>query len=446
MMKNRIVILGAGESGTGAAVLARKKGFEVFISDKGKIAKKYKTVLQKHGIEWEEEKHTEKKILNAGEVIKSPGISPKTELMKKIKSKKIPVISEIEFALRYTKAKTIGITGTNGKTTTTLLTHHILKKAGIDVCLAGNVGKSLAMQLAKRDYEYCVIELSSFQLDDMYDSRINIAVLLNITEDHLDRYDYDMKKYIASKFRIARNQKEDDAFIYCLDDKITAAETAKKKLRAQLFPFSIREKKIPGAYLEHKKLNLNINNQTFTMSIHELALQGKHNIYNTMAAGIVGRLLDLRKETIRESLSDFQNVEHRLEKVARVHGIEFINDSKATNINSAWYALESMNTPVIWIVGGIDKGNDYNIVMDLVRKKVKAIVCLGIDNKKIHKAFKGVVENIIDTQTAQDAVKAAYRLGKKGDTVLLSPACASFDLFENYEDRGWQFKKAVRQL
>jgi UDP-N-acetylmuramoylalanine--D-glutamate ligase len=356
------------------------------------------------------------------------------------------MVSEIEFALRYTKAKIIGITRTNGKTTTTMLTYHILKKAGVDVCLAGNVGKSLALQLAERDFEYCVLELSNFQLDDMYHSRVNIAVLLNITEDHLDSYDYKMQRYIESKFRITQNQQPDDAFIYCYDDELIAAEVAKKKLPAQLFPFSIREKKEPGAYLENENINLTINNQTFIMSIHELALQGKHNIYNTMAAGIVGRLLDLRKESIRESLSDFQNVEHRLERVSKVHGIEFINDSKATNINSAWYALESINTPIIWIVGGVDKGNNYEMVMDLVRLKVKAIVCLGVDNKKIHETFKNIVEIIVDTTSASEAVKASYRLGKKGDTVLLAPACASFDLFENYEDRGRQFKKAVQQL
>jgi len=445
-MKSRIVILGAGESGTGAAVLALKKGFDVFVSDKGKIQQKYKDILNHHAIKWEEEKHTEELILNASEVIKSPGIPEKIPLIKKLRNQKTPVISEIEFALRYTKAKIIGITGTNGKTTTTLLTYHILKRAGLDVCVAGNVGKSLALQLAERDYKYCVLELSSFQLDNMYDSRINMAVLTNITEDHLDRYDYNMRNYIDSKFRILQNQQKDDAFIYCSDDEIIAAEVVKKKLPAHLFPFSIREKKEPGAYLENENINLTINNQTFTMSIHELALQGKHNIYNTMAAAIVGRLLDLRKDSIRESLSDFQNVEHRLEKVSKIHGIEFINDSKATNINSAWYALESMTTPVIWIVGGVDKGNNYEMVMDLVRLKVKAIVCLGIDNKKIHAAFENVVQTIIDTKSAQEAVKTAYRLGKKGDTVLLAPACASFDLFENYEDRGRQFKKAVQQL
>ncbi len=446
-MKKRIVILGAGESGTGAAVLAQKKGFDVFVSDKGKIQQKYKDILDAKKIAWEEEKHTKKLILNATEVIKSPGIPEKAPLIKELRKKKTPVISEIEFALRYTKAKIIGITGTNGKTTTTLLTHHILKKAGTDVCLAGNVGKSLAMQVAERDYEYCVLELSSFQLDDMYDSRINYAVLLNITPDHFDRYDYKMQNYVDSKFRIVQNQRKTDAFIYCDDDEIITTEVAKKKLPARLFPFTIRGNVQQGACIENNNLVIKTNNQTtFTMSIHELALQGKHNIYNTMAAGIVGRILDLRKESIRESLSDFQNVEHRLEKVGKVHGIDFINDSKATNINSAWYALESMNTPVIWIVGGIDKGNNYNMVMDLVRQKVRAIICLGVDNKKIHKAFEGVVQTIVDTKSAQEAVKNAYRLGKKGDTVLLSPACASFDLFENYEDRGWQFKKAVRQL
>lgn len=443
-MAERLVILGGGESGAGAAYLGQKKGFEIFLSDKGNMKEKYAQNLTEWGVEFETGKHSEEKILNADLVVKSPGIPDAAPLVQTLRGKGIPVISEIEFGLQYTNAKTIGITGTNGKTTTTLLTHHMLTKGGLNAGLAGNVGKSLAWQVADTEFDYLVLELSSFQLDGMFNSRINIAVLLNITPDHLDRYG-SMDKYIASKLRITQNQTEDDAFIYWNEDpNITSVLT--EKMRGKRYPFTLSGTVAEGAYIANENLNINLNNSNLTMSIHELALQGKHNSYNSMAAGIVGRLLELRKETVRESLSDFSAVEHRLESVGKVQGIEFINDSKATNINSTWYALECMNQPVIWIVGGVDKGNDYSMVEDLVRAKVKAIICLGTDNEKIHRAFEGIVETIVDTQSAEEAVKTSYYLGKKGDAVLLSPACASFDLFENYEDRGRKFKTAVRSL
>ncbi|MCW3070238.1 MAG: UDP-N-acetylmuramoylalanine--D-glutamate ligase [Bacteroidetes bacterium] len=444
----RLVILGGGESGVGTAVLAQKNGYEVFLSDKGKLKDKYKEVLLKYGIEWEEEKHTEALVLNADEVVKSPGIPDKAELVKALHAKGIPVISEIEFAGRYTKAKKICITGSNGKTTTTLLTYHMLKKAGLNVGLGGNVGKSFAMQVAENDFDYYVLELSSFQLDGMYEFKADIAVLLNITPDHLDRYDYKLENYADSKFRIINNQTADDAFIYCIDDEVTMSTITKKKVSAKQYPFSIKKELETGAYLkDNNQLIINTNNTNpLFMTIQELALQGKHNIYNSMAAGVTGKLVDIRKETIRESLSDFHNIDHRLEIVGNVHGIEFINDSKATNVNSTWYALESMNNPVILILGGVDKGNDYSMLNELVKEKVKAIICLGTDNKKIMKAFGGMVDTILEAKSAKEAVAQAYKLGKKGDTVLLSPACASFDMFENYEDRGTQFKQAVRAL
>jgi UDP-N-acetylmuramoylalanine--D-glutamate ligase len=444
----RLVILGGGESGVGTAVLAQKKGFDVFLSDKGKLKDKYKDVLSKYGIKWEEEQHTEALILNADEVVKSPGIPDKSVLVKALRKKNIPVISEIEFAGRYTKAKKICITGSNGKTTTTLLTYHMFKKAGLNVGLGGNVGKSFAMQVAENDFDYYILELSSFQLDGMVDFKAEIAVLLNITPDHLDRYDYKLENYADSKFRIIQNQTEADAFIYCIDDPITAKEIKKKTIKAKQYPFSIKQKVEQGAYLnENNQLTINTNNTNpLFMTLQELALQGKHNIYNSMAAGVTGKLVEIRKEIIRESLSDFHNIDHRLEVVGNVHGIEFINDSKATNVNSTWYALESMNNPVILILGGVDKGNDYSMLNDLVKEKVKAIICLGADNKKIIKAFGGMVETVLEAKSAKEAVAQAYKLGKKGDTVLLSPACASFDLFENYEDRGTQFKQAVRAL
>ena len=444
----RLVILGGGESGVGAAVLGMKKGFDVFLSDKGKLKDKYKDVLSKYKIKWEEGKHTEEMILNADEVVKSPGIPDSSGLIKALHKKGIKVISEIEFAGRYTKAKIICITGSNGKTTTTLLTYHILKKAGLNVGLAGNVGQSFAMQVAENDFDYYVIELSSFQLDGMFEFRADIAILLNITPDHLDRYDLKMEKYADSKFRITQNQTKDDAFIYCVDDPVTMNMIEGKKIKAKQYPFSIKQKVERGAFLkENKQIIINTNNKNkLSMTIQELALQGKHNIYNSMAAGVASKLVDVRKETIRESLTDFHNIDHRLELVGNVHGIEFINDSKATNVNSTWYALESMENPVILILGGVDKGNDYSILKDLVKEKVKAIICLGADNKKIIKAFKGMVETIVEAHSAQEAVAQGYKIGKKGDTVLLSPGCASFDLFENYEDRGTQFKQAVRAL
>jgi UDP-N-acetylmuramoylalanine--D-glutamate ligase len=443
---HKIAILGAGESGVGSAVLAVKQGFDVLLSDMGTIKEKYKKTLLDYGIKFEENKHDEAWILSANEVIKSPGIPDKAPLIKKLYAQGTPVISEIEFAARYTNATLIGITGTNGKTTTTLLTYHTLVKAGLNVGLAGNIGKSFALQVAENDFDYYVLELSSFQLDGMFKVRLNIAVLLNITPDHLDRYNYELQNYIDSKFRVIQNQTAEDYFIFCADDAMLMPQFEKFKTQAKLLPFSLNQNFSEGAYIQNENLIINHNHNIFSMSIHDLALQGKHNQYNSMAAGLSARVLEVRKEIIRESLEDFVNVEHRLEFVAKVHGIEFINDSKATNVNSTWYALESMNNPVVWIVGGQDKGNDYGMLMNLVKDKVKAIVCLGKDNSKIHKAFEGTIALIEEAATAEEAVKKAYRLGKKGDIVLLSPACASFDLFENYEDRGHQFKQAVRSL
>jgi UDP-N-acetylmuramoylalanine--D-glutamate ligase len=448
-LSKRIVILGSGESGVGSAVLAKKKGFDVFVSDKSMIKEKYKQQLIEETILFEEGVHTEEKILNAHEVIKSPGIPDKAELVVKLRARNIPVISEIEFAGRYTNAKKICITGSNGKTTTTLLTYHILKKAGYNVGLGGNVGQSFAMQVARENFDYYVLELSSFQLDGMYDFTADIAVLLNITPDHLDRYDYKFENYVASKFRITQNQTDKQAFIYCADDEVINAYMRAHTIAAERIPFSIK-KPIdgPGAFLTENQLTLNYKptQQPLIMTIEELALQGKHNVYNSMAASLASKIVEVRKEIIRESLQDFQNIEHRLEFVASINGIEFINDSKATNVNSTWYALESMEKPVVWICGGQDKGNDYNELTELVKARVKAIICLGKDNRKIVAAFKDIVEMIVETDSAADAVAASYKIGKKGDVVLLSPACASFDLFQNYEDRGMQFKTAVRRL
>lgn len=448
-MNKRIVILGSGESGIGSAILAQAKGFSVFVSDKGLIKEKYKKELISNNISFEEGMHTEDLILNASEIIKSPGIPDKVEIIKKAKEKNIPVISEIEFAGRYTRAKTICITGSNGKTTTTMLTYHILQKAGYNVGLGGNVGKSFAYQVAKENYDYYVLELSSFQLDGMFDFKADVAVLLNITPDHLDRYEYKFENYVASKFRITQNQSKEDAFVYCADD-VTMAEYMKEhSFEAQLIPFSIKKKiEGNGAFLIENEITLNYNNNSkpLIMTLEQLALAGKHNVYNSMAASLAARIVDIRKDIIRESLEDFVNVEHRLEFVASINGIEFINDSKATNINSTWYALESMQKPTVLILGGQDKGNNYDELIDLVKEKVKAIVCLGVDNKKIIKAFKGSVETIMEAGSAAEAVAMCYKLATKGDAVLLSPACASFDLFENYEDRGVQFKSAVRGL
>lgn len=438
--------MGAAESGVGAAILAQKQGYDVFVSDLSRIADNYKTHLTERNIQFEEGCHTDSLILNADEVVKSPGIPDKAAVIKKIKSANINIVSEIEFASRFTNAKMIAITGTNGKSTTTLLTYHILKKAGVNVGLAGNIGKSFAWQVAEENFDHYVLELSSFQLDDMYTFKADIAVLLNITPDHLDRYEYSIQNYIDAKFRIIQNQTAEDAFIYCFDDAVVKTEVLKRNPLATCYPFSIRQDEGMSAFVNDNNLYLNIHNNLFTMSIFELALQGKHNLYNSMAAGVAARILDIRKESIRESFADFRNAEHRMEFVNTVHGIDFINDSKATNVNSAWFALESMQKPVVWILGGVDKGNEYEMLNDLVKEKVKAIVCLGKDNKKIHEAFGSIVSDITDTLSAQEAVSVAYQKGKKGDVVLLSPCCASFDLFKNYEDRGRQFKAAVKAL
>ena len=444
--KNKhIVILGAGESGVGAAILAKKQEWNVFVSDAGKIKADYKTELDNNQIEWEENTHSTDRIFQAELIVKSPGIPEKTDLIRALRNKQVKIISEIEFAGYYTRGKSICVTGSNGKTTTTMLTHHILKKAGWDVGLAGNVGKSFAKQVAEGDHDWYVLELSSFQLDDMFDFKADIGILTNITPDHLDRYENQMQKYVDSKFRILNNQNHEDWFIYNYDDPIIREELSKRKLSMNLAPFSLKEEIKVGAYAVNNQLIINIKDQ-LTMSIHELALKGKHNTQNSLAAGIAGRLVEIRKSIVRESLEDFENVEHRLEFVAKVNGIEFINDSKATNINSTWYALETMENPVVWVMGGVDKGNDYSELSNLVKDKVKAIICLGIDNQKIIKAFGHLVETIVEVGSATEAVAYAYRLAKKNETVLLSPACASFDLFENYEDRGNQFKQAVRKL
>jgi len=444
--RKNIVILGAGESGTGAAVLAQKKGFDVFVSDLGTIADRFKEILVSNDIEWEENKHSEERILKADEVIKSPGIPGDAGIIKKIKDRGIAVIAEIEFAARFTDAVKICVTGSNGKTTTTNMIYHMLSKAGLDVEMAGNVGESFAMKLAGGDADYYVLELSSFQLDDMYDFKAELAIIMNITPDHLDRYGYNMQNYIDSKFRITRNQTRDEHLIYCSDDEVIPVELKKRQLPQSLLPFSAEKAVAQSAFITGDKIKFQYKNQELIMSVTDLALKGRHNAYNSMAAGITGQVLRIRKETIRQSLSDFQGVEHRLEAVIKVHGILFINDSKATNINSTWYALESMTEDVILILGGVDKGNDYSSLMELVNEKVKALVCLGKDNSKIIKEFGDMGLPVEEAGSMQEAVKIAYAAGKKGDTVLLSPACASFDLFENYEDRGRQFKKAVRNL
>jgi UDP-N-acetylmuramoylalanine--D-glutamate ligase len=444
-LRKNIVILGAGESGVGAAILAKLKGWNVFVSDKGQIKEEFKQTLIDEQIEWEEGTHDEDRIFKADLVVKSPGIPNEVPLIIGLKNREVKIISEIEFAGYYSRGKKICITGSNGKTTTTMLTHHILKKAGLDVGLAGNVGYSFAKQVAEGDHDWYVIELSSFQLDDMYEFKADIGVLTNITPDHLDRYEYQMQKYVDSKFRILNNQTPEDWFIYNYDDPIIQAGIKSRNLLMNLAPFSLKKEINVGGFATEKQLTINIKDQ-FTMSIHELALKGKHNTQNSLAAGIAARITEIRKDIVRESLEDFVNVEHRLEFVAKVNGIEFINDSKATNINSAWFALESMEKSTIWIVGGVDKGNDYNELLDLVKNKVKAIICLGVDNHKIIEAFSGVVETIVEVQSAVEAVAYGYRLATKDETVLLSPACASFDLFENYEDRGNQFKQAVRML
>ena len=447
MAAKEISILGAAKSGIGSAILAKKLGYDVFVSDFKMIDKDHKEELSQLDIEWEEEGHSIDRLLKSDEIIKSPGIPDSTQLIQQLKSKNIPIISEIEFAGRFTKGKMVCVTGSNGKTTTTLMLKHILEKAGIDVEAVGNVGKSFAKALSEKDHDVFVIELSSFQLDGMYDFKADIAVLLNITPDHLDRYDNDFQKYIDSKFRILNNQDKSEVLIYNTDDPVIEKEIKKRTIKSSMYGFSQNQEMKNGSWIENDQIQININNNKQTiMRIHDLAQQGKHNAYNSMASGIAARLLDIRKEIIRESLSDFQNVEHRLEFVTKVHGIEFINDSKATNVNSTWFALESMQKPTIWIAGGVDKGNDYSILEGLVKQKVVGIVCLGEKNKKINKAFGHIVNDIHNANSAQEAVRISYQLAKKGYAVLLSPACASFDLFDNYEERGTKFKKAVKAL
>ncbi len=443
----KIAILGAGESGVGAAILAQKLGMHVFVSDKGEIKPHYRNILLEKSIPFEEKMHTAGKILSADKIIKSPGIPETSEIIVAAIKNKIPVVSEIEFAGPYTKAKKLCITGSNGKTTTTLLLHHILTSAGYKAGLAGNVGKSFAWQVACEDFDYYVLELSSFQLDGMHDFKADVAILLNITPDHLDRYQYNFDLYAQSKFRIGRNQGANDFFIYCADDTGIMKFIEQTKTSANYIPFSIKKKiEQQGAYLEKNKIHININQKPITMNIHQLSLQGKHNVYNSMAAAIAARLADVSQEKVRESLSDFVNIEHRLEVVATIQGTEYINDSKATNVNSVWYALETMTKPVVLILGGVDKGNDYTQLYDLVKEKVKAIVCLGVDNGRIKENFSPIVQTIYETQSMTEAVVYCSRLAKKGEVVLLSPACASFDLFKNYEDRGMQFKAAIKGL
>ena len=442
---SRLVVLGAGESGAGAAVLAKKKGFDVFVSDMSPIKEKYKNLLIQHQIEWEEGQHTEDLILNANEVVKSPGIPNNAPIIEKLKALNTPIISEIEFAGRYTNAKMICITGSNGKTTTTSLIYHIFKAAGYNVGLAGNIGQSLALQVAETEHDYYVIELSSFQLDNMYDFRANIAILMNITPDHLDRYDYKMQNYVDAKFRIIQNQQEEDAFIFWNDDPIIQQELKKYGIKARLCPFAEVKENGVIAYTEDDKVYIN-EPIAFNMEQEELALTGKHNLYNSLAAGISANLAGIKNEVIREGLKTFKGVEHRLEKVAKVGGVQYINDSKATNVNSCWYALQSMTTPTVLILGGKDKGNDYNEIKDLVKDKCVGLVYMGLHNEKLHDFFDGMGLPVKDVQSMKDAVTACYEMAKPGETVLLSPCCASFDLFKSYEDRGEQFKACVRAL
>jgi len=442
----RIVILGGGESGVGAAVLAKKQGFDVFLSDMSEIKPQYKAVLEENKIDWEEKQHSEIRILNATEIIKSPGIPDKAPIIKKLMQQGTPVISEIEFAGRFTKAKMICITGSNGKTTTTLLIYHILKNAGFNVGLAGNVGQSLALQVATSVCDYYIVELSSFQLDGMKKFKADIAILLNITPDHLDRYEYNFQNYVDSKFRITQNQTEKDAFIFWENDPVILAELKKRNIQSALYPFAIERSEKTKAFIEQDEMIIKTLKTLFTMPTNELALQGIHNTYNSMAAGLAASIVNVRKESIRQSLQDFQGVEHRLEYVATVKNIRFINDSKATNVNSCWYALQSMKTPVVLILGGTDKGNDYTEIEDLILEKVKGLVFLGVDNRALHSFFDGKISKITDVTSMEDAVKTSFQLGEDGDTVLLSPCCASFDLFKSYEDRGLQFKSWVRNL
>ncbi|MFK7747135.1 MAG: UDP-N-acetylmuramoyl-L-alanine--D-glutamate ligase [Kordia sp.] len=446
MQKQRLVILGAGESGVGTAILGKKQGYDVFVSDKSVVKEHYKNVLNQFQIEWEEQQHTKAKLFNADVVMKSPGIPDTIPLVKELKVKGIAVISEIEFAVQFTNATIVGITGSNGKTTTTMLTHHVLKQGELNVGVAGNMGDSFAKQVAAQSYDTYVLELSSFQLDGIIDFKPHIAIITNITPDHLDRYDYKFENYIASKFRIAMNQTESDFLIYDADDEVVVEGLKTHKVKSTLIPFSLTKKLENGAYIKDKNIILTIQNKTITMPTDSLALEGQHNVKNAMAASAVAQLLNIRKQTIRESMSGFQGVEHRLEKVLKIQNVQYINDSKATNINATYYALESMTTQTVWIVGGVDKGNDYADLLPLVHEKVKAIVCLGVDNSKIIESFGRVADLMVETTSMDEAVKMAHKIAEKGDNVLLSPACASFDLFENYEERGKQFKAAVRNL
>ena len=442
----RLVVLGGGESGVGTAILGKKEGYDVFVSDFGKIKDSYKDVLTKYEINWEDQQHTEQLILNADVVMKSPGIPDKAPIIKKLHELNIPVISEIEFAAQFTKAVTIGITGSNGKTTTTMLTYHLLKEGGLNVGLAGNIGKSFAWQVAEENFDVYVLELSSFQLDGIINYKPHIAIITNISPDHLDRYDYKYENYIESKFRITKNQSADDYLIYDCDDEAIENWLSKNKVKAQLIPFSITKQLDKGAFLNNNIMEVKINQEEFLMETTQVALEGKHNMKNAMAATSVAQLMRIRKQTIRESLSNFQGVEHRLEKVLKIQNVQYINDSKATNVNATFFALDSMNSPTVWIVGGVDKGNDYSELMALVHEKVKAIICLGVDNKKIIDAFGNIVDMMVEVDNMSDAVNTAKHIAEKGDAVLLSPACASFDLFQNYEDRGRQFKEAVKNL
>ena len=446
-MKKKLVILGAGESGVGTALLATQQGYDVFVSDGGKIKEEYKNELLANGIDFEESSHTEEKILSADEVMKSPGIPEKNELVKKIREKGISIISEIEFAFRYKgNSKIIAITGSNGKTTTTALTWHICNHAGMDCAMVGNIGYSFARQLALDPKSLYVIEISSFQLDDIKTFRPDVAILTNITEDHLDRYDYKMQNYVDSKFRVVENQQPNDVFIYNLDDKITNQNINNYPIQSTLYPITMSKELPQGAYLTNAQMHLKWKTEDMQMSIEDFALKGKHNQYNSMAASLGATAVGIKKESIRESLQTFQSLEHRMEPVAKIKGVQFINDSKATNVNSTWFALESIDKPTILILGGVDKGNDYSLLNELVKEKVKAIVCMGTDNRKIHEAFGDFVSLIVNASSADEAVKAAFHFADKGDVVLLSPACASFDLFKNYEDRGIQFKNAVKNL
>ena len=441
-----IVVLGAGESGVGAALLAADRGFAVFVSERGSIASKYKNILDKAGISYEEAEHTKEKILAADLIVKSPGIPDTVPLIQEAINKGIKIWSEIEFASRYTEACLIGITGSNGKTTTTMLTHHLLSEGGLSVGMGGNIGKSFAGLLLEEPKEHYVLELSSFQLDGIEEFKPHIAVICNITPDHLDRYNYDFNAYIESKFRITKNQTKEDYLIYDADDPVLVDYINNHQIQAQLVPFSISEQLEYGAYLDHQTIYIKTNQNTISMKVDTLALEGLHNVKNTMAASAAASLLQIRKESIRNSVQHFQGAAHRMEKVLKINHVNYINDSKATNVNATFYALESVKSPIVWIVGGVDKGNDYSSLMPLVREKVKAIICLGEDNQKLKAAFEGIGELFVETYAMSEAVKVAYKVAERGDSVLLSPACASFDLFENYEDRGNQFKEAVRNL